>query len=63
MEGVREVEREGEEGLSSGGEGEGEQGERVGKEGGWRRTGPDDRCHNPRNLFWSFHAPHPYKIK
>jgi hypothetical protein len=22
----------------------------------------DDRCHNPRNLFRSFHAPHPSKI-
>ena len=22
----------------------------------------DDRCVNPRNLFWPFHAPHPSKI-
>ncbi len=21
----------------------------------------DDRCANPRNLFWAFHAPHPSK--
>ncbi len=42
-------------------------GEMSMSEGGWPSPGSgevesDDRCANPRNLFWAFHAPYPSKI-